>query len=570
MEALAPRRPLARLALLLADVAAFNVVFFHVLRALLLNPLGYASTGETVAWLLLFAVTLPLLRGVLPWAAKPGRRAVLREFALFGAFIAFVVMLANKQTTMKGKDYSWFRVEMVKVPLWLSMFARTSPGFTAVVLSVVVLLAWRAAAVPRSRIVWAVPLVAVLAYGTTLASTFAFLPEKDSKTAFYVITFSGPLVAFTVLLARQSYLSAFRLFPLVFHISLMALSYIGVVPVASLAAEFQTEAQRLNGHGVKRLYPQGNGAPDPSFAFLRKMVLSDREAFISYGPTCGVYAIDRQVGTLRQVVIPGLLRDVQWSPDGRNLWATNWMYGDFITIDPKRLERRCSVDLFSQGLTTPWAFEVDPVTGHVWASNVTPPVVAELVVQDEPGPCRAAVLRKIDFHANGFTRFTDGAFGLHVDHARDRLWVLVGMLEGRDEMALVELELSSLKILRQVRLPAAGTLVKVHGRDSVLLPNYYRDQIHEVALGAMRVVRTIDAAPTITAIEQDDKRGLFYATSRTTGELLVVDDAGGGVLQRLAVGAKPEALRLDTATDQLVVGSRQGLFQIDLRAFLGR
>jgi hypothetical protein len=188
-------------------------------------------------------------------------------------------------------------------------------------------------------------------------------------------------------------------------------------------------------------------------------------------------------------------------------------------------------------------------------------------VHMERGNCHVTVNRKINFHATGYTRFPDGAFDLHLDRARNRLYVMVGMLDGKYKMGLVEMELSSFKVLRDLRLPAGPTLVAVRGRNTALLPSYYGDQIFEVSLPDMRLVRTIPAAPTITEIEQDEKRGVFYATSRTAGELLVIDDARGEVVRSFAVGAKPDALKLDAAADQLFLGSARGIFRIDLPRF---
>jgi hypothetical protein len=110
-------------------------------------------------------------------------------------------------------------------------------------------------------------------------------------------------------------------------------------------------------------------------------------------------------------------------------------------------------------------------------------------------------------------------------------------------------------------------LVPVHGRETLLIPSYYGDLIFEVSLPQLALVRTIRATPTISAIEQDEKRGLFYAISRTSGELLVIDDRRGEVINRFAVGAKPEAMRLDAAADQLFLGSAAGIFRVDLARF---
>lgn len=570
---LAPRSTWARVALSLLDAVLFNLIFYKLLRSILLQPIGNASKLDIAIWLSLLVIALFVLHGLRSSASRWRLVGFVAQLALVGAFCGALAVAAGNVSSGKGVDFSWLRVEIVKVPLWIEMFGKACPGFTALAIGAAGLLAWGSIAAPRSRLLRAAPGVLLLGVSVLIARSFLSLPEGPSKAGFYTAAFSGPLLVFWALFACGAFGPAFRVFPFVLHTLYIAFNYVGLIPVHLLAPEFVTEPSaggpsRTNQHGVTKLFPSGDGEPGASFRFLRKMVLSREEAYFSYGPTCGIYAVHRETGALREIVIPGLIRDLGWSPDNGSLWATNWMNGDFIAVNPRSMERTCVVDMFRDGLTSPWGFVVDAEGDRVYISNVTLPIVAEATVRVSESACSVTVGRSVDFHQIGYTRFTDGAFGLHVDRARDRLYVLVGMLDGKFEMGLVELELGSFKVLRDLRLPAGTLLVPVRGSDTALLTSYYRDDVFEVSLSSMKLVRTMHAAPTITAIEQDEKRGVFYATSRTTGELLVIDDARGEVVRTFAVGAKPEALRLDREADQLFLGSGRGVFRIDLGRFM--
>lgn len=555
---------------LAVDVTLFNLVFYNMLWALLLQPLGFASVLGVVAWigaLVAIAVVLTLLQ---PWK---GWRSVAGFIAMLGAVAVFciVVTLLAGVKPEKGGDFSWLRVEVVKVPLWLGMLIKACPGFTVLFVVTAAFLAWRMVVAPRSKLVRLVPAFASIAFWWAIHHTFSAFPHAEEEIPFEIF-FCGPLVGFSVLLGFGATVPAFRLLPLVLHTALIGLSYLGIIPVHRLAREFVTTPAAgggppvANRFGVTRLFPPGDEQPGAPFTFLRKMVLSSERAFVSFGPTCGIYSVDREMGALRELTTSGLVRDMNWSPDGRYLWATDWTLGDFIAVDPDTMRSHCAVDVFHQGLATPWNFVV--AGDKVYASNVSMPIVAELSVELDGDACRVTVDRQIDFHATGYTRFTDGAFGLYVDRARNRLYVVVAMLDARYEVGLVEVDLSSFTVVRDLRLRAGGmVIVPVNGRETILIPSYYGDLIYEISLPQMALVRTIRATPTITVIEQDDRRGLFYATSRTSGELLIIDDARGEVIRTFAVGAKPEAMRLDAATDQLFLGSARGIFRIDLARF---
>jgi hypothetical protein len=545
---LAPHAPWARLLVLAVDVTVINLVFYNMLWSLLLRPLGFASILGVASWIGAFVATVFLLSLLQPWKGWRSVAGLITQLGAVGVFCAVVTMLARIKPD-KGGDFSWLRVEVVKVPLWLGMLMKACPGYT-------VLFVFAAA---------------VLAFWLGIHYMFSAFPHAEEETAFQIF-FCGPLIGFSVLFGIGAVVPAFRMLPLVLHTTLIGLSYFGFIPVNRLAPEFITTPAVGGGppvenrFGVTRLFPPGDAQPGPTLAFLRKMLLSPDKAFVSFGPTCGIYSVDRATGALGELTTSGLVRDMNWSPDGRYLWATDWTLGDFIAVDPERMQSHCAVDVFRSGLATPWNFVV--AGDKVYVSNVSPPIVAELSVQMDGNACRVSVDRQIDFHATGYTRFTDGAFGLYVDQARNRLYVVVAMLDGRYEVGLVEIDLSSFSVVRDLRLRAGGmVLVPVHGRETLLIPSYYGDLIFEVSLPQMAVVRTIRATSTITEIAQDEKRGLFYASSRTSGELLVIDDRRGEVISTFAVGAKPEAMRFDATTDQLFLGSARGIFRIDLARF---
>ena len=586
-QALAASRPMwTRLLLLAFDVVLFNFVFYRLLRALLLAPLGIATIPEAVFWTVAFLATLLLLHTIRTFT-RERFGGFISQLGFFGGMAGFLCAMATKGMSGPNLDLSWLRVEIVKVPLWIGMFTRASPGFTGAavvpggtasasgalagavegpgftgcVLLILAVLAWGCLAAPGNWIVRLAPGLVVFGFGWLIVRTFSAVRTEHGgadEYLFYLILFSGPLFIFWLLIVARAFSIAFRLSPLVLHMLLVSLNYIGYVPAPSLSPEFHSEARtggpaRANQFGVARLLPADNATPPAPFNFLRAMVLSPESSFISFGPTCGIYSINRDTGALGQLTTRGLLRDMNWSPDGRYLWATNWKNGQFLAVDPANMKTTCVVDMFEDGLKTPWKTVVDSRSGRIFMSNVTPPIVAELKVVTGEDGCSISVVREIDFHAEGYTRFTDGAFGLH---------------DGKEEVGLVELDLNTFRILRDVRVTAGSTLVAVRGRDTVLAPAYWRDEIAEISLDDMRVVRTIHAAPTVLAIEQDEKRGLFYATSRTTGELLVIDDRSGAVLRRYSVGAKPDALRMDPRTDQLFLGGGSGIFRVDLPRFV--
>ena len=158
---------------------------------------------------------------------------------------------------------------------------------------------------------------------------------------------------------------------------------------------------------------------------------------------------------------------------------------------------------------------------------------------------------------------------MYLDRKNDRLYVIVGYMEDRNISAMVEIDLDTFRIARDIRLTAGNPIFPIEGRNNVLVPSYFTAEIHEVSLIDMTEVRTIKAGPNVVSLEHDRHRGLFYALCRAPGLLQIIEDERGEVIKEVAVGAKPEPLWFDRQVDQLFIGSGQGILQLDLKIFLG-
>ena len=566
----APKHPVFRFILAVADIAIFNLLFYQLVRALLFQPIGYASIFDIAFWAACFAASFVTLFALQPVLNGGKVRWLLFELALIGVFLAAVATTAEISTYEKGFDFSWLRVEVVKVPLWLGIFIPLNPGFTAFFCGLVAILLWLVVAQKRSPLLWILPLLAVLATEYLIVEAFSTFAEAMVLTLMYTLFFAGPLIAASLLLVFRQYAFAFRMTPMIFHMLLMGLNYVGILPVhdsSDVVPFMRNKAAYIKeAPGVKQLFPQPGAVPDRTFSFLRTIVSTDEKVIVTYGPTCGMYSVDRKTGQVEQLVMAGLIRDMELHKESGQIWATNWKYGDLLAINPNKLAIECSVELFHLDISTPYNFVTDG--DKIYITNVTYPVVAELQVNTDPDVCSVKKLRSINFYDIGYTQFTDGAYGIDLNKEANALYVSVGLLDGRNEIGLVELDLDTFEIRRDLRLPAANALLRLQDRQSMYVPVYYDDRIVEVSLESMSIVREIPAQATIVNMAHDVRRKLVYATSRTSGELLVIDDVAGEVILQMPVGAKPEALTYEADRDLLLLGSEHGLFEIDLSIFI--
>ena len=574
-------RSLPRFLFLWLDVLLFNLFYFLLVKALIFYPLAYSSAWQILLYGLVVLAILLATEGMMPWRDKPSAANLLVQVGIFFLFATIVTLLSNVEIAKKGMDFSWLRPEMIKVPYWIRLFVPLSPIFTVAYGLAVSALIWLAVKKPRSRALRLAPTLITLLLTWLVLKTFHpfggiplepdTLPLRIEVIPMYFIMFVGPSVLFCVLMWAGWFSMVFRVAPLVFHMTLIFLNYVGVLPVQSIwdldPARTGRSLQTTSIPGVTLLYPPPGANVDTSFLFQRKLVVTDRYVFVNYGPTCGVHAIDRQTRGSQTLPLKGLMRDLQLSPDKTQLWGINWFYGDFHVMSIEPFERQCTQDLFSFGLPTPYNMLVDG--NRIFISNVTFPVVSMLTWRNPASPCSLQLEKSIDFYQSGYTKFTDAAFGMHLDKERNRLYVNVSLVEGKYLGALVELDIKTFRILREVKMTTAPPIFPLRGRNHVLIPSYYTSDLHEVSLDEMTIVRTLEAEPNLAALEHDEKRGLFYAISRASGLLVIIQDEGGETIREIPVGAKPEPLWFDRAQDQLFIGSAWGILQIDLPTFFG-
>lgn len=575
-------KPHWRVLALWLDVLIFNVLFYLFVKALIFHPLEISSLWQIFLWGLLFTACLYIFNHLHRWRERLRFQATTLQWLFFMAIAFFATFLSNQMTTHKGLDFSWLRPEMIKIVWWLRMFIPLTPYFTVFFILTITFLMWRATTKPKSRLIWLIPLIFSLVmiwlYLDTLAPIEGmsfrpgqYLPPRKGSYIFFAALFGGPPLLLFFLLVIRFYSMAFRVVPIVYFFAQILLNYIGILPMQSIHDLVPILATRgyvtRSIEGVSMFYPPPGTEVDSTFTFLRKMVGTPERLYVNYGPTCGLYAFDRATGKARQQLLPGLMRDLQLAPDGRHLWGTNWYTGDFLSLDADDLKTQCKKDIFPFGLLTPLQFIPYNQEG-LFVSNVTPPVISYLAYENIANPCQLSLRKTIDFQKTGYTLFSDGVYGMYLDAPNHRLYALVGMLGDRFLMGLVELDSWTFQIIREVHLRAGMLITPVKGRHTVLIPSYYSDELHEVSLDTMRILRTMHTDPNILGLAHDLRRGLFYAVSRATGMLSVISDGTGEVIRKVPVGNKAEPVWLDEENDLLFIGSRLGIVQIELAKFL--
>jgi hypothetical protein len=565
-----------RLLFMALDMAAVNVVFYLLLRSAILHPLNYHSVEEIVLWGALLLFVLYVTYALQP---KEIRRRIwipILQWGLIALFVKIVYALSNEEVINKGYDFSWLRPEVVKVPLWWKLLVPISPIFTCVFFLAVGLIIFASIKKPKSLFIPVIPtlLVAVLIWKIhQVFAPFGSLPVKGvsepvNKTSMYLIMFAGPPAIFCLLLWMRAHITAFRIAPAVLHMLLIGLNYIGILPVHSVRdiIPFTDSGGAVVRAipGATIVYPFSGAKADSSFLFLRKMVVIDKTIYVNYGPTCGLYAIDRETLKADKLPLPGLLRDLQIAPDGKNLWGTDCTNGDFMEIRTDPLSIGCVKDIFEMGITTPYNFISEDERFYI--SNVTHPRAIEMSWEDKSEPCSIKINKSLDLFKTGFTRFTDGAFSIHLDRENGKLYVNVGLVDETDLNSVAEIDLSSFHVTRSAKMTGGTWFFPIDGR-RILVPSFYNADLHDLSLDSMSVTRTIKAGPNIVSLAHDKKRGLFYALCRSPGTLQIISDKEGRVIRELPVGAKPEPLWLDEKNDSLLLGSAIGILQIDLPRF---
>jgi hypothetical protein len=550
--------------IILIDAAALNIILFYGLENLLFHDVGYGSLWRAGALGVLFVALFAAVGRIEFWGARQRPRQTVIQLFCVALFVFAVHRIAQILPDEVGEtEFSWIRVELIKTPLWLQMHLRRAPVFAALFLAAVAGFVFASLRRPRNRVL---PVAAGAAALFVVFRVVYFFWDIAGPKVGYMIFFAGPPALFLALFSLRSYRMAFRLTPLAFHMLLVFLFYVGDLPWRAGFADAK-DLDRLP--GVTRVFsPPAPGRKGMSFT--RNLMVTPDEIYLAYGPM-GVTqfaAIDRSSNRLREARVPGLIRDLRLAADGKNLWAINWQDRALQVLDGRTLAVRCAVPLAPLDLYLPWNMAVDD--GKIYISNVTYPIVAEFEADIGADRCRLTPRRQLNLYKSGYTRFTDGAYGLYLDRARRKLYATTAMLEAQYLTGLLEIDLDSFTVAREVRMPGGVTIEPVEGTPNILFPSYYYDTIFEISLAEMRVVRAIKAVGNIMALKYDKGRGLIYAASKTSGELLVFDYATGKILTRVLVGARPGAMAYERESDSLWVASRLGIVKIDLRTFLAK
>lgn len=563
------RTKLKAVAIILLDMIAFNLLYYFFLRSVLLYPPGYSSLGKVIFFGLMFISGIFIFDRFHDGARRGWRRLWVLQAAFFLLIALGLHLLAGIMPEGSDTDYSWLRPEIIKTPLWVNMFVSLSPVFTLIFWIQILLLMWLAIDSPKSRILLTLPCLGFIALFWVTKSAVAGI-NKD-YFILYLTIFSCPMLAFWILLLLRMFRSAFRLAPLSFHATMICLNYFGVLPVhhtADLIPFTDARSEYIEKiPGASFIYPLRNESPDNCFLFPRKIFKISGRLVINCGPMgmSSLISIDQEKGRTAKLNLSSLMRDTIPSHDGEHILGLNWQESTLMVFEKNSFQVKCSISLRPFKLYTPWNFIARG--DRLYVTNVTPPRVAEFSFKIGER-CELSAEKILDFREVGYTGFTDGAFGLMLDVERNKLYVLVGLLEGRYLLGLTEIDPDSFTIIRDIRLPSGVSIFPLEGTDRVLLPSYYFNKIYEVSLREMKRVRTIEADANIFSLEYDGRRELIYAVSRSSGIFMIIDYKSGKILRSVVVGAKSEPLWLEKETDLLYIGSKLGIMQIDLEKFL--
>jgi hypothetical protein len=481
--------------------------------------------------------------------------------------LALVVWRLTHRLPEEGD--SWLLSELIKLPLWTRMLIGISPFFTAAyALIVLALLRWTAGGGAR----W--PLAA--AAGTGAAAAIPIFATALSgfghySRSSYWILFVGPLAFICVAALAKRPRLAFRTTPLALGTLLMGLSYVGALPVNSLAdlspwGDPAAALERIPGASL--VYRPTAAEARTDFRFSRRMARVGGNLALAAGPMghTRLFTVDDRTGEKRRdVLFKGLVRDMMNGPDGTELWVTDWEYAGLGALDPTTLEVKCRKSLDADQIRTPW--NMTAAGGRIYMTTVTYPVLAEFAVPPDGDICKASLTRKINFYEAGLTPFTDGAFAVDVDPARGTILVTIGMTEGRYMLDLIEIGLDDFRVRRTLRFPSGVRILPIPGTRRILLPAYYASRIFEVDLDQWRVTRTIPSAPNIYQMAYDQSRRMIYASSRSAGTLQAIDYGDGRIVRSDFIGNKAEAMLYEG--DRLFIATRWGIVGIDLNKYVG-
>lgn len=189
-----PERNSIRLLFLWIDVILINYIYYNLLISILFKPLGYSSTSHIAFWGILFFIILFILNQLHSQGSQTSRKRFIVQVATFLLFAVILSLFSNMAILRKSFDFSWLRVEMIKVPLWLGLFTKISPIFTINFLIFITVLMWVTIVSQKNRTVWIIAGLAVIAVEWIIIDTFTAFSNLALKD--FLLDKNDPIVLF--------------------------------------------------------------------------------------------------------------------------------------------------------------------------------------------------------------------------------------------------------------------------------------------------------------------------------------------------------------------------------------
>lgn len=556
-----PQAPVPRFlfAFLLADAAAFCVIFFQGVEAALFISEGvypwFSGLILCAFWTLaLLGLCLANTRFYPDW---PRWKRILAVGAETAGFILVLYGAWRFAATPPRKNFDtlWIANQWQMLPANFRLMARLSPGWAALEVLGAAALTYLFA-VRRLR---GLTLLILAGLGALVYRQILDFPYGD-KVINYLVFFLGPvLVAAAAALARKPRvfartLAGYALLLLVFW------TYAGLIPTAPPSG-FGAR------HGVTRLYPAPGRDPEFPVSFMRDIELDPvhNALYTTYGPACGVVKIDLATARAQVIEQLGLIRFLRTNPEENFIYGTNWDYTEMAVITKQPFKIVRSQDLFKGEVLVVWDHILD---GRNHFVGTTEYAGLAKYVRDKPGgPLRKVAF--LNFHKLGLMKFKSGAFGIARDPATRRLFIEAGMLDPSDRYMVLAIDPDTMKILHTQILPEGGLeLTFVPAHNTLIAASFFSSNLYELDARTLAVRRTFKGPLNSRNVVYDPSRDLIYALGFLEGALYVIRYSDMKILMRVPVGRRANALALWPERDTLFVGGSEGLFRVSLASFL--
>lgn len=546
---------------LIADAAAFFIIFFKGVEAVLLISDGVysASQGLCIAaiWTIaLLGLAMLNARRFPEWSQRKALIIVVVEIA------GFVLMLYGawrfaSTPPQKDRDTLWIANQWRMLPKNWWLMGKLSPGWAAIQSLMAAFLIYLLATL---RMRWLTLLamcgIIYLVYGQIMV-----FPYGD-KMIVYLVVFLGPLII--AALAAAAFKP--RLFSRTIAGCVLGLlifwTYAGLIP-STPPSGFEALP------GVDRIYPPPGTRPDFPLTFMRDIELDPihNAIFTTYGSACGVVKFDLASGKTTVLEEKGLIRFLRTDPEENYIYGSNWDLQNMVVITKDPFAIVHSQDMFKGEVLALWDHVLD---GKYHFVGTTEYAGIGKYVRDRPGgPLRRIAF--LNFHKMGLMKFKSGAFGIARDPATRRIYIEAGMLDTTDRYIVLAINPDTMKIEKSRLLPEGGLeLTFIPEHNALIAASFFSRRLFELDAKTLAIRRSFMGPLNSRNVVYDAKRDLIYALGFLEGRLYVLRYSDMQILLDIPVGKRPNALALWPEKNTLFVGSSEGLFRIDLNAFLSR